>query len=170
MTELPGFRPEEILRVLHEHDVRYVLIGGLAAVLHGSARSTYDVDITPDVTAENLARLSAALLALNARVRVDGLPGGLAFDHDATSLAGMTTLNTVTDAGDLDITMRPAGLPDFAEWRRDAVDIVVLGVPVVVASIDAVVRSKEAAGRPKDRAALPMLRELRNRLRSQGSS
>lgn len=167
MTE---FRPEEILRVLHEHGVHHVLIGGLAAVLHGSAQPTYDVDITPDATPENLARLSDALRALNARVRVAGLPGGLAFAHDATSLAAVTTLNMVTDAGDLDVALRPAGLPDYAQWRREAVDIVVLGVPVAVASIDSVVRSKEAAGRAKDRAALPMLRELRNRLRSDGSS
>lgn len=158
------FRPEDILRVLDEHDVRYVLIGGLAAVLHGSAHPTYDVDITPERSTPNLARLSDALRALDARVRVEGVGGGLTFRHDADSLAGMTTINLVTVAGDLDVAMAPAGLPEFSEWSRDAVDLVVLGVPVTVASLDAVVRSKEAAGRPKDRVALPMLRELLARL------
>lgn len=162
MTE---FRPEDVLRLLDEHGVRFVLIGGLAAVLHGSALPTYDMDITPERSAANLARLSDALRALDARVRVDGVDGGLAFRHDAQSLAGATTLNLVTRAGDLDIAMAPAGLPEFADWSADAVDLVVLGVPVTVASLDAVIRSKEAADRPKDRAALPLLRELRARLR-----
>lgn len=157
------FRPEEILRTLDAHGVRYVLIGGLAAVLHGSAMPTYDVDITPDASAENLGRLSDALRGLDARVRVDGVEGGLPFRHDATSLAGVTTLNLVTRAGDLAITLHPAGLPQFADWQRDAIRLEILGVPVTVASLDAVLRSKEAAGRPKDRAALPMLRELRAR-------
>lgn len=164
MTE---FRPEQILRVLGEHGVRYVLIGGLAAVLHGSAQPTYDVDITPEPSPANLARLSDALRALDARVRVDGVDGGLAFRHDATSLAAATILDLVTSAGDLDLALSPAGLPDFAEWEQDATNLVVLGVPVTVASLDAVMRSKEAAGRPKDRASLPMLRELRARLRRQ---
>lgn len=64
------FRPEGILRMLDEHGVRYVLIGGMAAVLHGSALPTYDVDSTPEGSTPNLARLSDALRALNARVRV----------------------------------------------------------------------------------------------------
>lgn len=162
---MTDFRPEEILRVLDEHDVHYVLVGGLAAVLHGAARPTYDVDITPECSAPNLTRLSAALRDLDAMIRVDGVEGGLAFRHDATSLAAVTTLNLVTRAGDLDITSAPSGLPDYTDWVRDAVRLVVLGVPVTVASLDAVIRSKEAAGRPKDRAALPMLRELQSRLR-----
>jgi hypothetical protein len=93
---MTDFRPEELLRVLHEHDVRYVLIGGLAATLYGSAAPTFDVDITPDTSQENLERLSAALTALDARIRVDGVPDGLPFAHDAKSLAGMTMLNLVT--------------------------------------------------------------------------
>ncbi len=109
MTE---FRPEDILRALDEHGVRFVLIGGLAAVLHGSALPTYDMDITPEPSAANLARLSDALRALDARVRVDGVDGGLAFRHDAESLAGVTTLDLVTSAGDLDVVMAPAGLPE----------------------------------------------------------
>jgi hypothetical protein len=53
------FRPDEVIRVLHEHQVRFVLIGGRAATLHGSAHPTFDVDITPDDSRENLARTPA---------------------------------------------------------------------------------------------------------------
>ncbi len=163
------YRPDAILAVLHRHEVRYVLIGGFAAVLRGSAVPTYDVDIVPEPSAENLARLSAALRDLDARVRVDGMAGGLAFDHDADSLAQLSVLNLVTTAGDLDVAMRPTGLSDFAAWDRDATDIVVLGVPTRLASLDDVIRSKEAAGRDKDVLALPMLRALAARLRRDAS-
>lgn len=160
----PGeFRPDLILAQLDRHDVRYVVIGGLAAVLHGSAYPTFDIDITPARGEQNLGRLSDALRALDAHIRVDDIPGGFAFTHDATSLAGMSTLNLVTSAGDLDIAMHPAGLPDFADWERDAVRIDVMGIQVSVASLRSVIRSKEAADRPKDHVSLPMLRALLER-------
>ncbi|MGH9159187.1 MAG: hypothetical protein ACRD2X_04290 [Vicinamibacteraceae bacterium] len=162
---MTDFRPDEVIRVLHEHGVRFVLIGGLAATLHGAAHVTFDVDIAPDDSADNLARLSSALRALDARVRVEGMPEGLVFEHDATSLARMIVLNLVTRAGDLDVVLHPTGVTSFAEWDARAADLVVLGVPVRVASIDDIVRSKEAAGREKDRLVLPMLRVLRDQLR-----
>jgi hypothetical protein len=161
---MSDFRPDEVIRVLHEHGVRFVLIGGLAASLHGAVHPTFDVDITPDDSLENLGRLSAALRALQARVRVDGIPGGLPFDHDAASLAGMAVLNLVTRAGDLDIAMHPSGIDTFAEWDAHAIDLIVLGIPVRVAGLDDIVRSKEAAGRDKDRLSLPLLRALRDRV------
>lgn len=165
MSEQAEFRPDRILAALDEFGVRYVLIGGLAATLHGSAHPTFDVDITPELVPENLARLSEALRALEARIRVDEHPGGFPFVHDADSLAGAAVLNLVTNAGDLDLTMHPAGLPDYADWAADAVRIEVLGVPVTVAALASVIASKEAAGRPKDALTLPMLRELLERQR-----
>jgi hypothetical protein len=162
---MTDFRPEELLRVLHEHGVRYVLIGGLAATLYGSTSPTFDVDITPDTSEENLVRLSAALTALDARIRVEGVPDGLPFAHDAKGLAGMTMLNLVTRYGDLDVASQPAGVGDFATWDADAADIVITDLPVRVASLDNILRSKEAAGRDKDKLQLPVLRALRDRLR-----
>jgi hypothetical protein len=160
-----AFDPDRLLQVLHRHEVRYVLIGGLAAVLRGSVTPTFDVDITPAAGAANLARLSAALTELDARIRVDGIPEGLPFSHDATSLAHMTTVNLVTRFGDLDIAFDPAGGADYSQWENDATLITVLGVPVRVASLDDIIRSKEAADRDKDRLQLPMLRALQQRQR-----
>ena len=157
------FDPDALLEVLHRHEVQYVLIGGLAAALRGSAMPTFDVDITPAADAANLARLSAALTELEARIRVDGIPEGLAFSHDVASLAQMTTLNLVTRFGDLDIAFEPAGVTDYSQWQTHATLVTVLGVPVEVASLDDIIRSKETAGRDKDRLQLPMLRALRQR-------
>jgi hypothetical protein len=157
------FDPDGLLQVLHRHEVRYVLIGGLAAALRGSATPTFDVDITPAAGAANLARLSAALTDLNARIRVDGIAEGLPFSHDATSLAHMTTLNLITRFGDLDIAFDPAGVTDYSQWENGATLATVLGVPVQVASLDDIIQSKEAADRDKDRLQLPVLRELQRR-------
>ncbi|MGH3273882.1 MAG: hypothetical protein ACRDNZ_06085 [Streptosporangiaceae bacterium] len=165
---MTGFDPDALLDVLHRHDVRYVLIGGLAAALRGSAAPTFDVDITPAADTGNLARLSAALTDLDARIRVDGMPEGISFSHDAVSLARMMMLNLVTRFGDLDVAFHPAGPGDYSQWETGASSVTVLGVPVQVASLDDIIRSKEAAGRGKDRLVLPMLRALQQRQHRQG--
>ena len=164
---MPGeFRPEEILRVLEKHGVQYVVIGGIAATLHGSPHVTTDVDITPERGRKNLERLSAGLTELNARIRVEGEPGGFKFNQNADSLGWMEVFNLITDWGALDLSFTPAGTRGYEDLRRDAVDIEVLGVHTTVASLADVVRSKEAAGRPKDLLVLPTLRRLLEEQRS----
>ncbi len=158
------FRPERILEVLAAHGVEYVMIGGLAAAVHGSDLVTGDLDITPAASDANLARLSAALDELGARIRTDDEPEGLPFAHDARSLARGTVWNLVTDAGDLDLAMMPSGTRGYDDLRRGAIAIDILGVATRVASLADIIRSKEAAGREKDRAALPMLRRLQTEL------
>jgi hypothetical protein len=162
---MTDFRPQEILRVLDEHGVRYVLIGGLAAVLHGAPHVTTDVDVVPEDGRANLERLSAALRELDARIRTTGEPGGIPFDHSAESLSRVRVWNLQTSKGDLDITFEPSGTRGYDDLRRDVVRMEVRGIDVPVASLADVVRSKEAAGRARDRAALPALRELLARQR-----
>jgi hypothetical protein len=162
---MTDFRPQEILRVLDEHGVRYVLIGGLAAVLHGAPHVTTDVDVVPEDGQANLERLSAALRDLDARIRTTGQPEGIPFDHSAESLSRVRVWNLQTSKGDLDITFEPSGTRGYDDLRRDVVRMEVRGIDVPVASLADVVRSKEAAGRARDRAALPALRELLARQR-----
>jgi hypothetical protein len=159
------FRPQAILEVLDRNDVHYVLVGGLAAVLHGAVHVTTDVDIVPEEGRANLERLSAALRELGARIRVAGEPDGVPFDHGADSLARVRIWNLTTALGDLDVTFEPSGTRGYDDLRRDAVTLALRNVPVPVASLADVIRSKEAAGRPRDRAALPALRELLTRQR-----
>lgn len=163
----PEFDPAAILGALNHHRVRYVLIGGLAAALHGAAYVTFDVDVTPDASHDNLSRLSGALRALGARIRVEGAPEGVPFAHDATSLAAMAVLNLQTSYGDLDITLTPSGTQGYRDLARGAEERQVLGITVPLAALADVIRSKEAAGRQKDRAALPMLRALLDKTESQ---
>jgi predicted nucleotidyltransferase len=157
------FAPQEILGVLDRHQVRYVVIGGLAAILHGAAHVTTDVDIVPEEAVRNLERLSAALHELNARIRVAGEVEGVPFGHDAESLMRVRIWNLVTDRGNLDITFQPSGTHGYEDLRRDAVRMSVRGVDVPVAALADVIRSKEAAGRERDRAILPVLRRMLDR-------
>ncbi len=109
-----AFAPQEIFSALDRHGVRYVLIGGLAAILHGAAHVTTDVDIAPEEAVRNLERLSTALRELNARIRVAGEEGGIPFGHDAESLRRVRIWNLVTDRGNLDITFVPSGTQEVA--------------------------------------------------------
>ena len=154
------FTPQAVFRTLERHGVRYVLVGGVAAILHGAPHVTTDVDVVPQDGRENLGRLAAALKEMHARIRVAGEPEGVPFDHSAESLARVRVWNLVTDHGDLDITFVPSGTRGYDDLARDARTMTIRGVAVPVASLADVVRSKEAAGREKDRLVLPVLRRI----------
>jgi hypothetical protein len=64
------------LSALTDGEVRFILIGGMAAILHGDVGLTVDIDVVPELTDENLARLAEALRGLGARIRTEGVPGG----------------------------------------------------------------------------------------------
>jgi hypothetical protein len=162
------FAPDRLLATLAGHGVDFVVIGGLAATIHGSTLVTFDVDVTPRRSRDNLARLSEALTELGARIRDDAGGPGVLFNHDAASLADAQMWNLTTDAGDLDLTFAPAGTRGFQDLARDAVRVDIAGVTLLVASLADVIRSKEAAGREKDRAALPLLRKLLSELTDPG--
>lgn len=76
---MPRFEPEALLATLNRHGVAYVLIGGLAATLHGSTVRTGDADICPSTARDNLERLAAALAELGARRRSADTPDGVLF-------------------------------------------------------------------------------------------
>lgn len=154
---------ERLFGVLKRHKVVYVLIGGLAAVYHGSPFPTEDADITPDDTDANLTRLAAALREFNAKIRTESAPEGLPFACDARGLAAAKTWNLVTDAGDLDIAFQPSGTHGYRDLHRDAISAEIYATTVEIASLDDVIRSKQAANRPKDQRVLPTLREIANR-------
>jgi len=154
---------ERLFEVLHRHKVIYVLIGGLAAVYHGSPFPTEDADITPEDTHANLTRLAAALRELNAKIRTEAVPEGLPFACDADGLAAARTWNLVTDAGDLDIAFQPSGTRGYRDLHRDATSAEIYATTVEIASLHDVIRSKQAANRPKDQRVLPTLREIATR-------
>lgn len=162
--DVPDF--VEILETLQLHRVRYVVIGGFAAVLHGSPHVTFDIDICPARDQENLEHLADALKALGARVYAREAPEGVPFDPGGLERGGIW--NLITDAGRLDLTFEPAGTGGYEDLVRDRVALRIDMLEVPVASLADIVRSKEAAGREKDRLTLPTLRELLERQQLRG--
>ena len=106
-------QPDCLFAALADAGVDYVLIGGLAAVLHGSTAMTNDADIVPAMTRDNLERLSTALTDLDARIRSESEPDGVVFDPHPDLLASMAILNLTTRCGDLDVAVRPTGTAGY---------------------------------------------------------
>lgn len=153
---------ERILRTLTEHDVRFVVIGALAATMQGSPLRTEDVDICPSPSEENRARLALALTALNARewdVRRDDASER---DWSADLLASDESWILVTDQGRLDLVFAPAATRGFEDLERRSLEMQLGDLTIRVASLDDVIRSKEATGRERDLAQLPTLKRLRD--------
>jgi hypothetical protein len=160
--------PVLLLEALLRHEVRFVVIGGIAAISHGYPLPTEDVDVTPSRDRGNLERLARALRELGARLRSASDAAGVPFPTDADMLRRAESWTLRTRLGDLDIVFAPAGTQGFDDLSRDAV-LTDLGttrpVRVLVASLADVIRSKEAANREKDRAQLPALRRTLEILR-----
>ncbi len=163
MAELAPLDPERIITVLARHGVKYVLIGALAARLHGFPRVTADADITPRADRENLERLAGALRELESRVYTEGVPEGLTFDCSAATLSRAGIWNLVTAAGRLDIAFMPAGTSGYEDLSKGAVRFDVFGVELLVARLEDILRSKRAADRPQDRQDVVVLEEMLRR-------
>lgn len=163
MSEIAPFDPERVIRTLARHQVRYVLIGALAARLYGFPRVTADIDITPDREPGNLVRLAAALRELRAKVFTENVPEGLAFDCSATALSRADMWNLVTSAGRLDVAFAPTGTEGYDDLSKGAVRFEAFTVPILAASLEDIIRSKAAADRPQDRQDVPLLRAILRR-------
>jgi len=154
------FQPEAVIELLGRHEVRYVLIGGLAAVTHGAPLITQDIDVCYDRGPDNLDRLADALREVHADLR--GVEPGLPFRLDARTLAKGDAFTFTTDVGWLDVMATPSGVTGYDELARTADVYRLFGRRVLVASLDDLIRMKRAAGRPKDLLAVEELAALRD--------
>jgi len=160
----PDLDAQRILSALVERGTDFVVIGGIATVLHGSSRNTFDLDISFAVDPQNLEALGEVLLALGARLR--GVPDDVPFVPNAATLRKVEVLTLDTVAGRFHVLARPAGAGSYAELRRTAERYDVGGFVVLVASIPSLIAMKRAAGRPKDLADIAELEAIQ-RLRAQ---
>lgn len=132
-----------LLRTLTRHGVEFVVVGGVAAQVHGWRSATLDLDIAVSIEEPNVRRLNAALASVEAGQGQIGA-FGTAFQ---------------TRYGRLEIVRRADGIGQYADWLKSAHEHELEGgITVVVAAPDDILRSKEAAGREKDLAALPQMR------------
>ncbi len=150
------------LERLARRGVAFVVIGGVAARLHGSNVITSDLDICYARNDENLERLAGVLAQLGAR-----LPGAseeIPFLLDAKTLRMGDHFTFQTDVGSLDIIGSPAGMQGYEELERGAEDFDIDGITIKVASIDDLIRMKRASGRPKDLRMVEELGALRDEI------
>jgi hypothetical protein len=161
------FDPGPALRTLVRHEVDFVLIGGIAAIVLGSSYSTSDLDIAHSRDRANLERLAEALRELGATLR--GAPEDIPFQLDADSLETGLNFTFATRGGNLDAFAEPTGAPAYEELKRRASVERIEGLEIRVASIDHLIAMKEAGGRPKDILLASQLRTLSDALRSPDS-
>jgi hypothetical protein len=161
------FDPIAVLQALDEHGVRFVVVGALGRVIHGSGEVTDGIDIVPSTGEVNLRRLGAALDDLNARRRDQAQ-----LDLEQ-NLAHEPVLDLVTDAGALKIVPEPAGTQGYHDLRRDATNEPLgHGVRPSVASLADHARMLSALDREQDLDTLRRVRRMieldRARTRSRG--
>jgi predicted nucleotidyltransferase len=146
-----------IIDVLEMHGVEYMLIGGQAEVLMGSPRITYDTDIAYSRETDNLARLAAALRALNAKLRVSGTAVELQFPIDERSLALGNNFTFTTDAEDLDVLGYIAPLGEYPDLLPNHEVHTAYGFAIKTIGLDDLIKVKQHVARKKDSESLYQL-------------
>jgi hypothetical protein len=164
-AEWPELDAEGMLRRLTEAGVDFVVIGGIAMLLHGSARLTRDLDIVFAPDDGNLEALGGVLVGLKAQLReiTDDVP----FVPDSQTLRDVQLLTLDTAAGWLDVHHDVDGAPRYDVLRRHAERMELGGFSVLVASPDDMIAMKLAAGRPVDLIdvdELQAIKRLRRRI------
>lgn len=158
MSELPEFSPGGLLGQLVAGDVDFVVIGGIAAIAHGSAHFTQDLDIVYAPDEENLDRLGRVLVTLDARLR--GVTDDVPFVPDGRTLRRTRVLTLETPIGLVDLLAEPDGAPGYEELKAHAIPATLAGVTVRIASLEDLIAMKKAAGRPKDLVAVEELEAI----------
>jgi len=162
-VSVPGaFDPLRLLKTLLRHDVRFVIIGGIAGRLWGSTTVTNDLDLCYARDRANLTALAAALRELKAKLR--GADADLPFLADARTLEMGDHFTFTTIAGNLDILGNPAGSGGHDALFRTATIMDLDEISVRVASLDDLILMKRAAGRPKDLVEIEILGAVREEI------
>ncbi|MBV8846880.1 MAG: hypothetical protein JO307_29065 [Bryobacterales bacterium] len=153
---------DALLAALTSHEVAFIVVGGAAGIAHGSARLTEDLDIVYDRSSGNLVRLVAALSEHNPYLR--GVPPGLPFHWDLTTLRRGLNFTLVTSLGDIDLLGEIPGGGSYSDLRSGAVELNLFGTQCLCLSVAQLIRAKRAAGRPRDLEALAELEAIEEEL------
>lgn len=157
---------DKAIAALADAGVEFLLIGGVAANLHGAARLTYDIDFLYRRTRQNHQRLVNALTPHHPYLR--GAPPGLPFRWDVATLRNGLNFTLTTDLGDIDLLGDAAGF-DYDQLAGNAVTKQAAGRAVKVVSLQQLIQMKRAAGRPKDFEAISELQALLDECERQGN-
>ena len=149
---------EKIVRLFSESGIECVIVGGLAATIHGSARLTQDVDFVYARNRMNIGRLVAALKPCSPYLR--GAPPGLPFDWSEATIERGLNFTLTTALGDIDLLGEITGGGDYDALVPHSVDVEIFGCRCRCLDLPGLIRAKRAAGRPKDLETLAELEAL----------
>lgn len=150
----------QLIRLLRINHVEFIVIGGVAAVAHGSGRATFDLDIVYSRTNANIERLSHALAPHSPYLR--GAPPGLPFKFDPATIRAGLNFTLITRLGDLDL-LGEAGRQTYEQLLTDTVELSAFGIEVRFLTLRKLIEVKREAGRRKDLEAVAELELLLER-------
>ena len=149
---------ESAVDSLIEHQVEFVIVGGVAIIAHGVPYATFDLDFCFARTTENLKKIVAAFAPFNPRFR--DFPKDLPFFWDERTLQNGTNFTLETSLGDIDLLGEVAGVGLYTDVFNHSEILKLFDYEVRVLSLDSLIKAKKAAGRPKDLFILPQLEAL----------
>ncbi|MDF2772374.1 MAG: hypothetical protein K0S86_1868 [Geminicoccaceae bacterium] len=147
-----------LLTALNDADVQCIIVGGLAATVHGSSRLTQDVDVVYSRENENIERVIAALAPLEPYLR--GAPPGLPFEWSPATLRRGLNFTLTTDAGDIDLLGELTGGGTYEALAPHSVIVTMFGRDHRCLGLPMLIQTKRAAGRPRDLEAIAELELL----------
>lgn len=149
---------ERLLPTLVRAEAEFIIIGGVAGTIHGSARATYDVDLLYARNEKNIQRLANMLGPYKPYLRE--APPGLPFSWDPKTIRNGLNFTLTTQLGDIDLLGEVAGGESYSDLLPHSFEVEAFGVRFKCIDLPTLIRIKEAAGRPRDREAVAELRVL----------
>jgi len=149
-----------LLRLLSDHNVEFIIVGGAAATAHGSARLTLDLDVVYKRSTENMARIVTALVPIKPYLR--GAPPGLPFDLSVETIQKGLNFTLITTLGALDLLGEIAGGGGYEMLLAETIEVEIAGVACLCLNLERLIKVKRAAGRPKDLEVIAELEQIRD--------
>lgn len=147
----------KVLSTLQSHEVEFIVVGGVSAVLQGVPVTTFDLDILHHRTPDNVEKLWQALQELNAHYRTKK---DVRMEPTREGLLGPGHHLLLTDAGPLDVLGVVGTIKNFKsypELLEQTTTIGIQGMMVHVQGIESLIEIKRMVGRDKDLAMIPIL-------------
>lgn len=151
-------RFDALLVALSEAKVEFIVIGGVAGIVHGAATFTKDLDVVYARNAENLSRLVAAIASHAPYLR--GAAPGLPFRWDVPTLQAGLNFTLSTDLGEFDLLGEVTGGGRYEDLLRHTLEIEAFGARCRCVTLRKLIQLKRAAGRPRDLNAIAELEAL----------
>ena len=149
-----------LLRILTESNVEFIIVGGAAATVHGSARLTVDLDIVYGRSRENIERIVKALQPINPYLR--GVSPGLPFRWDVPTIERGLNFTLTTTFGSLDVLGEIVGGGGYDQLLPETIEVEIAGNTCRCLNLERLIKVKRAAGRPKDLEVIAELERIQD--------